>query len=108
MTVRSLVSIAALSLALAACSEDAPPERFGSNPDLPEMQRGLFPSMEIADPAGWNGDLPTVPEGFKIEAIATDLKVPRQTLVLPNGDILVAEARPRRPRRCDPRISSPV
>jgi glucose/arabinose dehydrogenase len=93
MTVRSLVSIAALSLALAACSEDAPPERFGSNPDLPEMQRGLFPSMEIADPAGWNGDLPTVPEGFKIEAIATDLKVPRQTLVLPNGDILVAEGK---------------
>src|SRR5699024_8405122 len=30
-------------------------------------------------------------EGYEIEAIATDLKIPRQTLVLPNGDILVAE-----------------
>ena len=28
-----------------------------------------------------------------VTAIATDLKIPRQTLVLPNGDILVAEGR---------------
>ncbi|QDP20377.1 PQQ-dependent sugar dehydrogenase [Sphingomonas xanthus] len=90
---RSLVSIVALSFTLAACSEEAPPERFGANPELPEIERGLFPNMEIADPAGWDGDLPTVPEGFKIEAIATDLKIPRQTLVLPNGDILVAEGK---------------
>lgn len=93
MTRRLPVSVAAVSLALAACSEEAPPERFGASPDLPEIQRGLLPNMEIAKPAGWGGDLPTVPEGFKIEAIATDLKVPRQTLVLPNGDILVAEGK---------------
>lgn len=29
--------------------------------------------------------------GYTITAIATDLQIPRQTLVLPNGDILVAE-----------------
>src|SRR5690606_16954040 len=40
---------------------------------------------------GWGEELPAVPQGYTIEAIATDLKVPRQTLVLPNGDILVAE-----------------
>src|SRR5690606_47070 len=34
-----------------------------------------------------------VPEGYAITAIATDLGLPRQTLVLPNGDILVAEGR---------------
>src|SRR3546814_19302069 len=33
----------------------------------------------------------TVPAGFTITAVATDLKIPRQILVLPNGDILVAE-----------------
>jgi glucose/arabinose dehydrogenase len=32
-----------------------------------------------------------VPAGYTIEAIATNLAIPRQTLVLPNGDILVAE-----------------
>src|SRR5690606_33428406 len=36
---------------------------------------------------------PVVPQGYEIRAIATDLRIPRQTLVLPNGDILVAEGR---------------
>ena len=34
-----------------------------------------------------------MPSGYEIKAIATDLQIPRQTLVLPNGDILVAEGR---------------
>jgi glucose/arabinose dehydrogenase len=49
--------------------------------------------MNIANPAGWGDQLPTVPEGYRISAIATDLQIPRQTIVLPNGDILVAEGR---------------
>ncbi len=36
---------------------------------------------------------PTVPAGFTVTALATDLQIPRQVLVLPNGDILVAEGR---------------
>jgi len=47
--------------------------------------------MRIALPAQWGDELPTGPAGFTIRPIATDLAVPRQTLVLPNGDILVAE-----------------
>jgi glucose/arabinose dehydrogenase len=34
-----------------------------------------------------------VPPGYTITAIATGLRIPRQTLLLPNGDILVAEGR---------------
>lgn len=49
--------------------------------------------MTIAEPTPWGDQRPTVPEGFSVSAIATDLKIPRQTLVLPNGDILVAEGR---------------
>lgn len=64
-----------------------------ANPDLPPPQRGLLPSMRIAEPAGWGDRLPTVPSGWTIKSIATDLKVPRQSLVLPNGDILVAEGK---------------
>src|SRR5690606_8744737 len=41
----------------------------------------------------WGDRLPVVPEGFEVRAIATGLGIPRQTLVLPNGDILVAEGR---------------
>ncbi|HEY1044711.1 MAG TPA: sorbosone dehydrogenase family protein, partial [Telluria sp.] len=50
-------------------------------------------SMKIAEPAAWGNQKPTVPAGYTITAIATGLKIPRQTLVLPNGDILVAEGR---------------
>jgi glucose/arabinose dehydrogenase len=49
--------------------------------------------MKIANPAPWGEQRPRAPQGYSVTAIATDLKIPRQTLVLPNGDILVAEGR---------------
>jgi glucose/arabinose dehydrogenase len=49
--------------------------------------------MEIANPAEWGERRPIVPQGYAVSAIATGLGIPRQTLVLPNGDILVAEGR---------------
>jgi glucose/arabinose dehydrogenase len=76
---------------LAACSNEPEPAQYGANPNLPEPQRGLLPDMKVAPPAQWGNELPTVPEGYTIAPIATELAVPRQTLVLPNGDILVAE-----------------
>ena len=50
-------------------------------------------SALAAEPAPWEGRAPTVPQGWTITAIATESKIPRQTLVLPNGDILVAEGK---------------
>ncbi|MGH8029761.1 MAG: PQQ-dependent sugar dehydrogenase, partial [Arenimonas sp.] len=79
---------------LAACSSNDPdPRQYGDAPQLPEQQTVLLPHMKIADPAGWGDRRPVVPDGYAITAIATDLLIPRQTLVLPNGDILVAEGR---------------
>src|SRR5690606_12580693 len=82
--------IGAVAIALAACGDEPDPVQYGPNPDLPEPRRGLMTDMEIPRPAEWGSDRPTVPQGYTIEAIATDLRIPRQTLVLPNGDILVA------------------
>ncbi len=78
---------------LAGCGGDPAVTQYGPDPDLPEAQRGLLPSMTIADPAGWGARRPAVPQGYAITPIATDLRIPRQTLVLPNGDILVAEGK---------------
>lgn len=79
---------------LTACSgEDPSATQHGPNPVLPAPERGLLPTMTIAQPAAWGDQQPTVPEGFTISAIATDLKIPRQMLILPNGDILVAEGK---------------
>ena len=80
------------AVGLAACGDgSAELDQTGPRPELPEIHERLLPAMNIATPADWNGEAPRVPDGFTITALATDLKIPRQTLVLPNGDILVAE-----------------
>jgi glucose/arabinose dehydrogenase len=90
----SALTALALAVLLSACGgEQDSAQHYGTNPKLPEPERGLLPSMKIAEPTPWGDQLPTVPDGFSVTAIATDLKIPRQTLVLPNGDILVAEGR---------------
>ncbi|AEB58978.1 PQQ-dependent sugar dehydrogenase [Ectopseudomonas mendocina] len=94
---RTAIALTALPLALllTACGEEPGSNQqfYGAQPDLPSPERGILPSMTIAEPTPWGDQRPTVPEGFSVSAIATDLKIPRQTLVLPNGDILVAEGR---------------
>lgn len=89
--IRRCLLIGMLAMALSACGNEPNPIQYGSAPKLPEPQRGLLPEMVIARPTNWGNDRPTVPQGYRIVAIATDLAIPRQTLVLPNGDILVAE-----------------
>ncbi|MGH8145630.1 MAG: PQQ-dependent sugar dehydrogenase [Rhodanobacteraceae bacterium] len=90
----SLSATILLAVLLGGCGGgNAPPEQYGASPQLPAQQRGLLPHMTIAKPAAWGDRLPTVPQGYTIKAIATGLRIPRQTLVLPNGDILVAEGR---------------
>jgi glucose/arabinose dehydrogenase len=85
---------AAIAAAMAVVAVGQPGgEQHGAEPDLPQPQRGLLPSMGIADPASWGDRRPAVPQGWTISAIATELQIPRQTLVLPNGDILVAEGK---------------
>ncbi len=92
--IRSLMGATALLLVLSACGRSDPGlNQTGPQPDIPPISEGLVPSMKIAQPTGWGDQLPTVPAGFTVTALATDLQIPRQILVLPNGDILVAEGR---------------
>lgn len=92
--VRPLNALAlALLFAAGAAQAQENAQQYGPNPTLPKPERGLLPDMKIAKPVPWNDQVPTVPEGFTVTAIAKDLQIPRQTLVLPNGDILVAEGR---------------
>ena len=95
MKYSSILAAVALAALLSACSDGDPgsAQYYGPDPALPNPERGLLPDMTVAEPAPWGDQQPTVPQGYTITAIATDLKIPRQTLVLPNGDILVAEGR---------------
>lgn len=88
-------TLAVLAVALCACSagRDPDPAQYGANPEMPQQQSPLLPNMAIARPTPWGELRPTVPAGYTVTPIATGLAIPRQTLVLPNGDILVAEGR---------------
>ena len=67
--------------------------QIGPNPVLPDPKAYIVPDMRIAKSVGWSqGEMPKVPDGFKIESLADGLEHPRQPYVLPNGDILVVES----------------
>jgi glucose/arabinose dehydrogenase len=89
----ALIAAAVAAVLLAACNPEPRPLQYGADPELPAPKRGLLPEMVIADPAPWGDRLPVVPEGYEVRSIASNLLIPRQTLLLPNGDILVAEGR---------------
>ncbi|MFO7704681.1 MAG: sorbosone dehydrogenase family protein [Halopseudomonas sp.] len=94
MSRSNVLSVLTLSVLLSACGgNDEEMVLYGPDPTLPKPQRGLLPNMTVPKPAEWGDQQPTVPDNYTITAIATDLLIPRQTLVLPNGDILVAEGR---------------
>ncbi|MDB5737929.1 MAG: glucose/sorbosone dehydrogenase [Sphingomonas bacterium] len=86
--------VSATALALAGCgSKPADPgTQIGAHPQLPDPKQYLLPPMHIAPVAQWNGVVPTVPQGLKVEALATGLSHPRSIYVLPNGDVLVVES----------------
>ena len=91
------VSLAlAASMVLSACGEmTALPESagFGPTPTLPAPQKGLIPTVNIAPAIGWpSGTQPTAAAGARVSAFASGLDHPRWLLVLPNGDVLVAES----------------
>ena len=72
---------------------------FGPEPVLPPPKPTLIPTVQIAPAKGWpSGATPVAAAGLKVSAYATGLDHPRWLLVLPNGDVLVAESNgPPRP-----------
>ncbi|MGD9979944.1 MAG: sorbosone dehydrogenase family protein [Hyphomonadaceae bacterium] len=90
---KTFVLVAAL--ALAACGQPAPPaeQGYGAQPQLPEPQSGMLPTVNTAEAVGWpDGAAPSAPEGFTVTRYAENLDHPRWLYLLPNGDLLVAES----------------
>jgi glucose/arabinose dehydrogenase len=66
---------------------------YGSTPDIPAARPQAIPTLKMPTARGWSGDhKPTAAAGLKVNAFARGLKHPRWMHVLPNGDVLVAEA----------------
>ncbi len=66
----------------------------GGNPAIPVAKpQGNLPTLKMPTARGWSqGQTPNVAPGLKVNAFAADLKHPRWLHVLPNGDVLAAEA----------------
>ena len=65
----------------------------GRVPQLDEPAPQSVPTVDIAKAVGWpNGARPRAAAGLQVAPFATGLSHPRSMLVLPNGDVLVAES----------------
>lgn len=90
-----LVLVIALAGGLVACGETSSlqvTDGTGPSPKLPEPNKTLIPTVNIAPAIGWPaGAKPTAAAGTQVAAFAENLDHPRWLYVLPNGDVLVAE-----------------
>ncbi|CAI8866909.1 L-sorbosone dehydrogenase [Pseudomonas sp. IT-P253] len=95
MRIPQLVFVIALAGGLAACSETSSlqvSDGTGPSPKLPEPNKTLIPTVNIAPAIGWPaGAKPIAAAGTQVAAFAEGLDHPRWLYVLPNGDVLVAE-----------------
>lgn len=87
--------ICAAAASLTACGEETsipPGADTGPRPTLTKPVRSLLPTVNIAPAKGWSGtQMPIAADGLAVNSFARDLNHPRSILVLPNGDVLVAE-----------------
>jgi glucose/arabinose dehydrogenase len=66
---------------------------LGSDPAIPAARPQGIPTLKMPTARGWTqGQTPVAAPGLKVNALATGLDHPRWICVLPNGDVLVAEA----------------
>ena len=88
-------AIAAAVIGLVACGETATltvDAGTGPQPQLPQPNKTLIPTVDVAPAKGWvEGTAPTPAAGLAVTAFARGLDHPRWICVLPNGDVLVAE-----------------
>ena len=84
-----------LAAGLVACGESSTlqvSDGTGPSPKLPEPNKTLIPTVNIAPAVGWaDGATPIAAQGLEVAAFAEGLDHPRWLYVLPNGDVLVAE-----------------
>lgn len=68
---------------------------LGTSPQIPQAKPQGLPTLKMPTARGWDeGHVPTAAPGLKVNAFAAGLKHPRWIYVLPNNDLLVAEALP--------------
>lgn len=91
----SLALMSCLIVAVSGCGDVAllpVAAGTGPNPTLPAPVHAMIPTVHIAPAMGWSSNgKPTAAAGMTVTRFADALDHPRWLMVLPNGDVLVAE-----------------
>ena len=67
----------------------------GGAPNIPDPKAQSIPTLKMPTAKGWvAGHVPIAATGLSVNLFASDLRHPRWIYVLPNDDVLVAEAIP--------------
>ncbi|MCA1409477.1 sorbosone dehydrogenase family protein, partial [Ensifer sp. BRP08] len=90
---RLIAVIGAVVIFLRRQEGDSLEPAYGSEPKIPRAKPQGIPTLKMPTAKGWSAEqVPTAAAGLKVNAFAAGLKHPRWIHVLPNGDVLVAEA----------------
>ena len=90
---RIVAQIGAAMILLRRWGKESDPPVMGSSPTIPDAKPQGIPTLKMPTAKGWEPDQkPVAAEGLKVDRLAEDLIHPRWIHVLPNNDVLVAEA----------------
>lgn len=79
---------------------DLPVLSLGKNPQLPDPNSSIIPTINIAKASQWpEGVMPHVKDGLTINLYSKELVHPRWLYILPNGDVLVAQSNKQSPKK---------
>jgi glucose/arabinose dehydrogenase len=94
MFARGVAVIGAATVAVRRLTDGSHEPAWGSMPTIPTAKpQGAIPTLKMPTARGWDaGQKPIAAPGLKVNAFATKLAHPRWIHVLPNGDVLIAEA----------------
>ena len=88
------LSSTALLTACANASTFSEVNGIGPDPQLPQPETSLIPTVNVVEAVGWSGsERPVAAHGTTVTPFAQGLDHPRWLHVLPNGDVLVAETK---------------
>nr|MBA3325611.1 sorbosone dehydrogenase family protein [Paracoccaceae bacterium] len=90
---RGVAMIGGAAILLRRRGAEAHAPAFGGAPAIPPARPQTIPTLKMPTARGWTaGRTPVAAPGLRVNAFAAGLKHPRWIYVLPNGDVLAAEA----------------
>jgi len=91
---RGVAVIGGAAIQVRRLTQGSPTPAWGAAPAIPDAKpQGAIPTLKMPTARGWDpGQLPICAPGLKVNVFADKLDHPRWIEVLPNGDVLVAEA----------------